>query len=355
MILKSTRIKFFELYIARILTELSTELSPDNPISITLNAKQQLNSVAIVCARTVAERAFFLCKNLEKKTLSVKELENGLKITFPKTSSRYLEFASKTLKVFHALETTSETLETVIKKPRQKKAGLIVPPSIAERFLRNNGYWNIKITRETPVFLASVIEKILRDTLTSTIIECKSQEHLRIGIRHLEMVLAGSELVRSTRCKLTGGGVPQKIHDSLCVKSKRIRRKPQVFPTPKRRFRAGTVSIREIKRLQKTSNSLIFAKLPFERVVRQKIQELFSGYSCTLNDPSSPSFEEKNPLKISKKFLIVLQYHIEQYITKILQNSNLITFHCDRVKVGESDINTACKIMDLDIGEIETI
>lgn len=350
MILRSTRKKFFELYIARILSEISS----DHPISITLNAKQQLNSVAIFCSRTIAEHAFSLCKISEKKTLSVKELENALKILFPKKCIDYLDFASKTLKIFHTLETTPETNELLInlKKPRQKKAGLIVPPSIAERFLRNNGYWNIKITRETPVFLASIIEKILRDTLLSAIEECKSQEQLRIGIRHFEMVLAGSEIMKMTKCKLTGGGVPQKIHESLCVKSKRVRRN-LILPNlaPKRRFRAGTVSIREIKRLQKTSNSLIFAKLPFERVVRQKIQELFSVSQQGL-EISLPSFEEKNPLKVSKKFLIVLQYHIEQYVVKILQNSNLITNHSKHIKVGLSDIKVALKIMDIDVETI---
>ena len=48
--------------------------------------------------------------------------------------------------------------------------------------------------------------------------------------------------------------------------------------------------------------------------------------------------EENNSLKISKDVFIILQYYIEQFIIKILHNSNLLAIHSGRIKIVSIDI-----------------
>ena len=48
--------------------------------------------------------------------------------------------------------------------------------------------------------------------------------------------------------------------------------------------------------------------------------------------------DENNSFKISKDVFISLQYYIEQFIIKIIYNSNFLAIHSGRVKVLSIDI-----------------
>ena len=74
---------------------------------------------------------------------------------------------------------------------------------------------------------------------------------------------------RTTPSKVTGGKVPPK------VPAGKEPRKPMVFQSPScggikkpKKFRPGTVALREIRRFQKSTEMLI-KKLPFQRLVRE--------------------------------------------------------------------------------------
>ena len=60
------------------------------------------------------------------------------------------------------------------------------------------------------------------------------------------------------------------------------------------RFRPGTVSIREIKKLQKGSNCLILAKFPFEKLIRSILYNI-SGKNIKI------SKNTKKCKKVAKK------------------------------------------------------
>ena len=63
-----------------------------------------------------------------------------------------------------------------------------------------------------------------------------------------------------------GGGVKPYIHVSLLKKHKKQKKQEQKEGDKKKhRFRPGTVSLREIKKYQKLSNCLTYAKFPFEK------------------------------------------------------------------------------------------
>ena len=49
-------------------------------------------------------------------------------------------------------------------------------------------------------------------------------------------------------------------------------------------------------------------------------------------------FNISDKIKISKEVFIILQYYIEQFIIKILYNSNFLAIHSGRIKIISTDI-----------------
>jgi histone H3 len=207
---------------------------------------------------------------------------------------------------------------------RQGKAGIIFPPSIVEKFLRNFGYSKVMVTSSSPVFLASILEYFVSELLISAIKFSNTNKRIRITIRDLELSLRNNKELSDVFDKLNisfiGGGVIPYIHSSLITTKQRKKKKVLENTKKPHRFRYGTVALREIKKLQKTSDCLTFAKFPFERLVRNIVNKSNDG------------------MKISKDVFIILQYHIEQYIIEFLKNSNLAAIHAGRVKLMPVDL-----------------
>lgn len=316
IITKKKKTHFFETYILKILKQTTPEHS------ITANAKQQLNSAICYLATEITKIALYLTQKAKKKTLSEKEVLQAVKILFPTELSTNAVFEGER----SILKFTNEDRKNA---SRQDKAGIIFPPSITEKFLRNFDYSNYMVTKKAPIFLAAVLEYLTQDILQLSAEIANDNNRVRITIRDLELsVRMDPELsILFTKCNIAfiGGGVVPFIHSSLL--SKKPQKKNAINPPKKnRRFRPGTVAIREIKKYQKLSNCIIFSKLPFEKYTRQ----IVSRYN--------------DKIKISKHLFIVLQYYIESYIIEILKDANKISNHCKRVKVIPEDINLVCEL-----------
>jgi histone H3/H4 len=91
------------------------------------------------------------------------------------------------------------------------------------------------------------------------------------------------------------------------------------------RFRPGTVALRQIKKLQK-STDLLMQKAPFQRLVRAKAQE------------------QKNGLRFAASALAALQESTESYIISLLGDANLCSLHAKRVTAMPSDLNLARRL-----------
>ena len=323
-IVKKKKTRFFETYISKVLKQVAA----DN--GITANSKQQLNSAICAIARKISVTATHLTQVSKKKTLSEKEVSNAVKIIIPgEISVNAIAEGDQSVAKFTVEDETKNT-------SRQDKAGIIFPPSITEKFLRNFGFAKLMITKNAPVYLAAVLEYVVQDILQLSADMARENKRVRITIRDLELsVRTDSELaILFRRCKINfiGGGVVPAIHSSLLIKKprkkKRGNRPDGNTPAVKKphRFRPGTVAIREIKKFQKISNCLIFAKHPFERYTRGIIAQ---------HQPT---------MKISKDVFAILQYHIEQYIVNILRDANDAAIHCGRVKLMPTDVKFICKL-----------
>lgn len=327
--LKKKKTRFFETYITKLLKQIS------ETNGITSNAKQQLNSALCSIAKLISSTVIYLTEIARKKTISDKEVKNALRIVLNGELSK-----NAVLQGQKAVDKFSVEDNTAKGNSRQDKAGILFPPSILEKFLRNFSYSKIMVTSSAPVCLAAAIEYLTFEIIENASAYAKDNKRVRITIRDLEIGVRNdkelSDFFTKHNITFLGGGVVPFIHSSLLSKKsrkKRTKKESDVESDDKKkhRFRPGTVSIREIRRYQKMSNCLTFAKFPFEKLVR----DVVAKQHAVLNNQDTPS----SSMKISKDVFIILQYFIEQYVVSTVRDANFAAIHAGRVKLMPIDID----------------
>ena len=93
-----------------------------------------------------------------------------------------------------------------------------------------------------------------------------------------------------------------------------------------RKYRPGTVALHEIRRYQKSTESLI-RKLPFQRLVRELAQDL-----------------GKMNIRFQSGAIMALQEASEAYLVGLLEDANLCAVHAKRVTIMTKDIQLAWQI-----------
>ncbi|KAG0678132.1 centromeric DNA-binding histone H3-like protein cse4 [Pichia californica] len=90
----------------------------------------------------------------------------------------------------------------------------------------------------------------------------------------------------------------------------------------KRRFKSGTVALREIKKYQKNTDLLI-RKLPFARLVREIVMQ---------------EFGQDAEYRWQSVAILALQEASEAYLVHLLDDTNLCALHSKRVTIMQKDI-----------------
>lgn len=121
--------------------------------------------------------------------------------------------------------------------------------------------------------------------------------------------------------KSTGGKAPRKM-----VATKTVRTAAGAGGIKKpRRYKPGTVALREIRRYQK-STELLLRKLPFQRLVRE------IGDQC------------KTDLRFQAAAIGALQESAEAYLIGLFEDANLCAIHARRVTIQPKDIHLARRL-----------
>lgn len=331
---KKKKSRFFELYIVKSLGQ----VSPENGINT--DAKQQLNTALCILCRKISDQALALTEYAHKKTISAKEIQNSLKVLISgELLKNSMNQGARAVENFEEYNQTKITLATKLPScSRSNKADIIFPPPILDKFLRRMGYSKILVTSYAPVYLAAVIEYITAEILNISSLKAQEGRKSRITVRHMELGIRSDQefnsLFNKLNIKFLGGGIQPGIHKEFLAKKKKKKNKKRDGDTKKaaqeennkttkitKRYKPGTVALKEIKRYQKDGH-LILARAPFERLVRSQF---------------SPSGEEEKR-KISKQVFTVLQYHVEQNVIQALRMANLISIHSGHTKLIEKDI-----------------
>jgi len=318
-VIKRKKSHYFEVYISKVLKQICDKSG------ITSNCKQQLNSALCIITKYISNIALNIVTSSKKKTITDKEISSAIKMTFSgillENSLNEGYNAIQKYKGFDKEESNEEKLLLC----KQIKAGIIFSPSLVEKFLRQFGYIKIMVNSLAPIYLAAVLEYLTYEILDISNEICKENKRVRINIRDIELAIRTDNELNNLFVKLNinllGGGVLPFIHSSLITKPKK-KLKQTENKKNNRRFHSGTVAIRNIKKQQKFSDTLIFAKLSFEHFTRHIFKE---------------NVVDTN-IKISKDVFITLQHFIEQYIINILKNANFLAIHAGRIKLTPVDI-----------------
>ncbi|KIW35843.1 histone H3 [Exophiala oligosperma] len=125
----------------------------------------------------------------------------------------------------------------------------------------------------------------------------------------------------------TGGKQPrQALHTKTARKSLKARATvPTTGVKRARRYRPGTVALREIRRYQK-STDLLIRKLPFQRLVREIAQSFNSD------------------LRFQSSALGALQEAAENYLVSLFEDTNWCTIHAKRVTIQSKDMQLARRL-----------
>tara|TARA_R110002050_G_scaffold107126_1_gene217464 strand:- start:1191 stop:1598 length:408 start_codon:yes stop_codon:yes gene_type:complete len=126
---------------------------------------------------------------------------------------------------------------------------------------------------------------------------------------------------KQTARKSTGGKAPRK---QLSTKAAR-KNAPCTGGVKPRRYRPGTVALREIRKYQK-STDLLIRKLPFQRLVREIAQDY------------------KEELRFQSSAILALQEASEAYLTGLFEDTNLCAIHAQRVTIMPKDMQLARRI-----------
>jgi histone H3 len=92
-----------------------------------------------------------------------------------------------------------------------------------------------------------------------------------------------------------------------------------------RRYRPGTVALREIRKYQK-STELLIRKLPFQRLVREIAQQI------------------KTDLRFQSSAVLALQEAAEAFLVGLFEDTNMAAIHAKRVTIMPKDIMLAKRI-----------
>ncbi|ORX89017.1 histone H3, partial [Basidiobolus meristosporus CBS 931.73] len=103
--------------------------------------------------------------------------------------------------------------------------------------------------------------------------------------------------------------------------------------TKTRRYRPGTVALREIRHYQKTTD-LLLRKLPFARLVREIASEYVLGEFS----------QDQVGLRWQSHAIMALQEATEAFLVHLFEDANLCAIHAKRVTLMQRDIQLARRI-----------
>jgi len=139
---------------------------------------------------------------------------------------------------------------------------------------------------------------------------------------------------KATARKSTGGRQPAQVQNAGRRSSGGRRGGGQGGPGVRKRYRPGTVALREIRKYQK-STELLLRKLPFARIVREIAMDMTTDMN---------NYADGAGLRWQSSALLALQEATEAYLVHLFEDANLCAIHAKRVTIMQRDIQLARRI-----------
>lgn len=292
---------------------------------ITGKAASQINAIIFYIGKDLANRITKITLQSGRATITSEVIRTAVQSIFPAELAKHaFSFGEKSVEKFtHSIETKSEGVKTT----KASRAELQFPPDRVKRFFKGAtsdqkflGHTSLKTSDSAMVYLSAVLEYIVAEIMKLSGSAAKDNKLQRITNRHIFLAIANDEelvkLMKNVGIRLGASGVLSDIHPSLLETSGKKTVKARSNGV--HRFRPGTVSLRLIRRYQK-SNETLLQREPFKRLVR------------VIADNHESSF------KFSAGAFDVLLDDLESFIVKTFQSANRIAIHRGAVTVMSRD------------------
>ena len=109
-------------------------------------------------------------------------------------------------------------------------------------------------------------------------------------------------------------------------------------PKKPRRYRPGTVALREIRKYQK-STDLLIRKLPFQRLVREIATEIARAMG-----EDKKSYLSEGGYRFQCAAFVALQEAAEAYLVGLFEDTQIAAVHAKRVTIMPKDMQLARRI-----------
>ena len=338
--------KSFRVYIFRLLKTVHSDLH------ITKSAVEAMDSVIRVVADRIMDRALILTNGGSKKTVSDNEIETTVNMIFPQSLAKNaVNFAKVAVNCFEYSETTKREEKEKEKEKENKKreaqtresrCGLIFSVSASEKYARRFGQVGFHVSANTPIYLASVLEFLARQLLLLSGAITQNNNKITITVRHLFLAVSNNlelaTFVGNLGIVFLNSGVePQLVQNKPRPRVNRSKSKTvsesatsEESTTSKRshRWRPGTKTVMQIRRLQKSSE-LLMQHAPFNRVVREIVDHIGS---------------KSVKVRFTGEFFISLQSYCEVRLIELMKQANMIAVHAGRETVYDHDVQLVCSL-----------
>lgn len=306
-------------------------LHPDT--GITAKAASQINALIFYIGKDIAARASKLILQSGKATVTARAIQNAIRTLIPGELAKHAtsEGLKAVTKYNLSIKDRAEKSEGGTKITKSSRAGLQFPPDRVKRFFKGGtqeqkflGRTSLKTSDPAMVYLAAVLEYLVAEIMELSGRVARDNKLQRITNRHIFLTTANDEelskLLKNTKIRMGSSGVLPNIHPILLEKKAKTKTQSQAG-SGQRRFRPGTVSLRLIRKYQKTSTTLL-QREPFKRLVR------------AIADDISIVAEQK----FSAGAFDVLLDDLEAHIVSLLEKANLIAIHRGAVTVMAKDV-----------------
>lgn len=314
-------------YIRRVLKVVSSESN------VSSAAVQHMNQYLNHITRHLAARARSLTNATSKLTITSRNVIAAVRsvVTDRDLMAKLVSEGTQAITRYVSSGTGSEGTR------KEKVAGVIFPISAFDWHLRDFGTSSLRVSVTAPIFLAAVMEQIAREVLRVASVETAGHKRTTIRTRDVYLGIehdAGLAAVnRGCGVVWFGAGVVPNIDARLLVKKARKRRVAPAAPPSHdtgavagvkhvHHFRSGTVALRDIRRLQTSTDALLLPRQPFERLVR--------------------GLGEKS--RFADGTLELLQLYVETQCVNLLRDANRITLHASRETVSVRDLGLAAQL-----------
>jgi len=311
----------FKLYLQRVMAKLVQQMS------LSGEALDALDAIMVHMAEAITRRAYAIVD--EGRTLTARDIVSVIQLLFPDELAKHAEA--------ECTEALSRC-EAGNVRGLQILSGLTFPISLAMRHLRQFGRSNLRVSRLAGVCLAACLEYIASEIIELAHNAARDNAKKRIKNRHVMLAICSDGelhplLVEELKVVLPDTGVLPSIHTSLLPKKHKKRKLPgaapeaapgEAPPAKKRRFHPGTVSLRNIRKLQKSTQPQL-RRAPLVRYCRTRVPGM----------------------RLSAGLVTGLQSYLESRVVDLFQAGNAIAIHAQRQMLLAKDLQLAVQLQPL--------